>query len=236
MPWSGSRQTAVAHSACDWTIGQSRRGSRSLRRDVQQDRVQHGAEDVVLALVERSVADPDRPGTRVPGQVVPGGLGQVASTVDPVHDLQRTVGVRLQVGDELDELVGLPVQVQVVQGLQGEGGVPHPGVAVVPVAFAARRLRQRCGERGDGGPGRHVGEALDHQRRALERVTPAVVRHPGPSQPGSPEPGRGIEATGGLGDVLRCGQRFGPTTARSSTPPRPRERAGPGPGCPPRRG
>jgi hypothetical protein len=32
MPWSGSRQTRVAHSACDSTIGQRRRGKRSFRR------------------------------------------------------------------------------------------------------------------------------------------------------------------------------------------------------------
>ena len=60
---------------------------------VQQDRVQDGAEHVVLALVERSVADPHRSGTRVAGQVVAGGLGQVAPAVDPVHDLQRAVSV-----------------------------------------------------------------------------------------------------------------------------------------------
>jgi hypothetical protein len=36
---------------------------------VEQDRVEHGAEDVVLALIERAVADPHRPGARVSGQV-----------------------------------------------------------------------------------------------------------------------------------------------------------------------
>jgi len=119
---------------------------------VEQDGVQHGAEHVVLALVERSVADPYRSGTRVTWQIIAGGLGQVAPAVDAVHDLQRAVLVRLEVGDELDEFVGFPVQVEEVQGLQGEGGVAHPGVAVVPVALAAGRLRQRRGKCGDGGP------------------------------------------------------------------------------------
>ena len=210
MPWSGSRHTAVAHSACDWTIGHSRRGSRWLRRVCSRIGVQHRAEHVVLALVERSVADPHRSGTRVAGQVVAGRLGEVAAAVDPVHDLQRAVAVRLEVGDELHELVGLPVQVQVVQRLQGEGGVAHPRVAVVPVALAAGRLRQRGGEGRDGGPGRHVGEALDGQRRALDRVAPAVVGHPRPAQPGAPEPGGGVEAAAGLLDVAGRGQPLGP--------------------------
>jgi len=53
---NGSRHTPVAHWACDWTIGHSRRGSRSAAWQVQQDRVQYGAEHVVLALIERPVA------------------------------------------------------------------------------------------------------------------------------------------------------------------------------------
>ncbi len=40
-------------------------------------------------------------------------LGEVASTIDPVHDLQGSVVVGLEVGDELHELVGLPVEVEV---------------------------------------------------------------------------------------------------------------------------
>ena len=70
---------------------------------VQQDRVEHGAEYVVLALVERPVADPHRAGAGIAGQVLAGRFGQVAAAVDAVHDLQRAVGVRLEVGDELDE-------------------------------------------------------------------------------------------------------------------------------------
>ena len=38
---------------------------------VEQDRVEHRAEDVVLALVEGAVADPDRAGARVAREVVP---------------------------------------------------------------------------------------------------------------------------------------------------------------------
>ena len=140
---------------------------------MEQDRVERRPEDVVLALVERAVAESHRVCSGVSGELVSRGLGQVAAPVDPVHDLERPVFVRLEVGDELHELVGLPVQVQEVQRLQREGRVPDPGEAVVPVALTAGRLRQRRGERGDRGAGGHVGEALDRQRRALDRPAPA---------------------------------------------------------------
>ena len=154
---------------------------------VQQDRVEHRAEDVVLPLVEGAVADPHRARALVAGELVTGRLGQIATAVDPVHDLQRAVLGGLEVGDELDELVGLPVEVEAVERLQRERCVAHPGVAVVPVALAAGRLRQRCGQRRDRGAGGHVGEALDRERRALDRVAEAVIRDARPAEPVAPE-------------------------------------------------
>ena len=74
----------------------------------------------------------------------------------------------LDVGDELHELVGLPVQVQVVQRLERERRVAHPRVAVVPVALAARRLGKRGRQRRDRRAGRHVRQSLDRERRALD--------------------------------------------------------------------
>ena len=177
---------------------------------VEQDRVERGAEDVVLALVERAVADPDRAGAGVAGQVVARRFGQVAAAVDPVHDLQRAVLGRLDVGHELHVLVGLPVQVQPVQRLERERAVADPGVAVVPVALAARRLGQRGRQRRDRRAGRHVREALDRQRRALDRVPPAVIRDPGALEPGAPV-AQGCGQLGfGLLDVLRRGELLGP--------------------------
>ena len=58
---------------------------------VQVDRVEQGAPDVVLALVEGAVADPHRARPAVAAQMVERALGQVALAADPVHDLQ--VGV-----------------------------------------------------------------------------------------------------------------------------------------------
>ena len=88
--------------------------------------------------------------------------------------------------------------------------VAHPGVAVVPVPLAAGRLGQRRRERRHGGPGRHVGEALDGQGRALDRVAPAVVGHPRPSQPRAPEPRRWRPAGRSPRDVGRRRQSLGP--------------------------
>ena len=167
MPWSGCCQTlrrALGLRLHDRP--EPPRQPVALAR-VLEDRVEHGAEDVVLLLVEGAVADPHRLRARVAGHVVAGRLGQVAAAVDAVHDLERPVVGRLDVGDELHELVGLPVEVEPVQRVERERRVAHPGVAVVPVALAARRLRQRRREGRDRRTGRHVGEALDRERRAL---------------------------------------------------------------------
>ena len=177
---------------------------------VEEDGVQHGTEDVVLALVEGAVADAHRLRARVAGELVARGLGQVAAPVDPVHDLQRAVLVGLEIGDELHELVRLPVEVEVVQRLQREGGVAHPREPVVPVALPARGLRQRGGQRGDGGPGGHVRQALDGQRRAFDRLAPAMVDATRPVQPGAPVARGSGEPAVGLVDVLRRRELLSP--------------------------
>ncbi len=177
---------------------------------MQQDRVERRAEHVVLALVERAVADPHGTRARVAGEIVARGLGQVAPPVDPVHDLQRPVAVGLEVGDELHELLCLPVEVEVVQGLQSEGRVAQPGVAVVPVALAPGRLGQRGRQRRDRRAGRHVGKALDRERRALDRVAPAVIRHARTAQPAAPEAGGAGQPCIGVVDVFGRRELLGP--------------------------
>ena len=177
---------------------------------VQEDRVERGAEDVVLPLIERPVPDPDGMGARVPGELVPGRFGQVATAVDPVHDLQPAVRVRLQVGHELHELLRLPVEVEEVQRLQGERRVPDPGEPVVPVAFPAGGLGQRCRQRRHGRPRRHVREALDRQRGALDRFPPSMVRDPRAGEPGPPEPNGRRDPGLGVVDVARGLQLVGP--------------------------
>ncbi len=177
---------------------------------VQENRVERGPEDVVLPLVEGAVADAHRTGACISGEVVERRLRQVAPPVDPVHDLQPAVVVRLDVGDELHELVGLPVEVQVVERLQRERRVPDPGVAVVPVPLSARRLREGRGERRHRRAGRHVRQPLDRQSRALDRVAPAVVGDARSVQPGTPEARRRREPLVGFVDVGGDRELLGP--------------------------
>jgi hypothetical protein len=172
---------------------------------VQQDRVERGAEHVILLLVEGAVAEPHGMGSCISGQLVARGLGEVTAPVDPVHDLEAAVVVRLEVRDELHELVGLPVEVQEVQRLQRERRIPDPREAVVPVALAAGRLRERGRSRRHRRAGRHVRQPLDRERRALDRVAPAVVGEPGLTEPAAPVADRRLEARVRLVDVLGNG-------------------------------
>ena len=154
---------------------------------VEQDRVEDRAVDVVLALLEGAVAGAHGLRAAVAGELGVDLLGQVAAAVDAVHDLEAAVLVGLEVGDELDELLRLPVQAEEVQRAQREARVAHPRVAVVPVALAARRLRQRGRQRRHRGAGGHVRQALDRERRALDRLTPRVIGEVGVRQPPAPE-------------------------------------------------
>ena len=146
------------------------------RLGVQVERVEHGAPHVVLVLVVGAVAHPHRPGALVAGQVVERLLHQLGLAVDPVHDLELALLGLGHVGDEVEEVVGLPVEAQRVEAPEREGGVADPAVAVVPVALAAGRLGQRGGGRGDHRAGGRVGEALQRERAALQEAAPGVVR------------------------------------------------------------
>ena len=97
-----------------------------------------------------------------------------------------------------------------MQRLQGEGRVADPGVAVVPVALPAGRLGQRGRRRRHRRAGRHVGESLDRERRALDRVAPAVVGQARPAQPAAPVLGRRREPRVRLVHVLWHGELLGP--------------------------
>src|SRR2546421_4996783 len=177
---------------------------------VQQDRVQRGAVDVVLALVVGPVADPHRMRPGIARELLAERLRQIAPAVDPVHDLQRPVLIGLEVANELHELLGLPVEVQEVQCLQRERRVAQPGVAVVPVARAAGRLRQRRRQRSDGRPRRHVRQALDRQCGALDRVAPTVIGDASAPQPIAPEAGRRRQLLICFVDALRPRELLGP--------------------------
>ena len=62
------------------------------------------------------------------------------------------------------------------QRVERERRVAQPAVAVVPVAHAAELLGQRGRRRGDDAAGRRVGERLERDQRALDRVAPGRSR------------------------------------------------------------
>ncbi len=95
--------------------------------------------------------------------------------VDAVHDLQRAVGVRL--GDpftqELPEAGRFLGESHADEAVEREGGVPHPGVAVVPVAHAADRLREAGRGCGHDRARRLEGHELQREHRAVDGLAPA---------------------------------------------------------------
>ena len=107
---------------------------------VDVEGVEHGAPQVVLALAVSGVADANGLGALVPAQVEELLVGR-GLAVDAVHDLQVLVALG-HVGEEPEEVVGLPVEAQGVQAPQGEGRIADPAVAVVPVALALGCLRE----------------------------------------------------------------------------------------------
>src|SRR5262249_2352066 len=127
---------------------------------MEQNRVEDGAEDVVLALTIGGIAHANRARTCVAREVVPRRFVQLATTIDAVPDLQRAVLCALDIGNELHELVRFPVRVEPVERLEHKGCVAHPGVRVVPVALPAGCLGKGGGESSNRRTGRHKGETF----------------------------------------------------------------------------
>src|ERR1700729_1194499 len=63
---------------------------------MQQHPIKRGAEHPVLARADGAVAEPDRMRAGVFGELLPERLGQITTTIDPVHDLQRAVLVAFE--------------------------------------------------------------------------------------------------------------------------------------------
>ena len=150
-----------------------------------QHRVHQLAVDVELELVRGGVADPHGRRALVAGQPRQLELGEPPLPRRAVHDL-HLVG---RPGDGAQQPVAPRARLVHVAGvherLQRERGVAHPAEAVVPVAHAADRLRQRGGRRGDDAARRPVRERLERDQAALDQlaVRPVEVRAAGPLLP-----------------------------------------------------
>ena len=118
----------------------------------------HDSEDlavhVELELPGSGVADPDRPGSLVPGKLLQLKLGQPALAPDPVHDLDLRRVTRAHPHQKVAERQRLGRVTGGQQRLQREHRVAQPAEAVIPVAHAADVLRQRRCRRRDHRAGR----------------------------------------------------------------------------------
>ena len=137
--------------------------------------------------------------------MVEGLLGEVALAADPVHDLQAGI-LLADLDDEAHEVARLLVEAERVQGPEAEGRVADPTVTVVPVAFAAGRLRQRCGGGGQERAARCVGQPLQHQGGTLQVDAPGMVGEFARPQPFAPELFGRVEALERLGRAARPSQ------------------------------
>ncbi len=142
----------------------------------QVDRVHELAVDVELELVVGAVTDPDRARAVVTIQVIQGLLGQVAAAVYAVHQLQGAVGLRVPAAgfQPAHERLGLLGKPDAQEPVEGEGGVPDPGVAVVPVTLPADTLGQAARRRRYDRTRRLVGQELERQGRAVDHLAPAA--------------------------------------------------------------
>ena len=211
-PWSGSCQRVAISATRARCSGQaSLCGMPSARRTVSRACITSPSTSC-LGLLDRAVADPDRPRVGVAGQVVEGDLGQPPRPVDGVHDLHLG-GVA---GDGAQQPVPPDVGLLGVAGLdqrvEGERGVAEPAVAVVPVALAPEVLGQRGGRGGDDPAGDLVGHQPEGEQGAADHVGVRYVGRcsatptPRPRR-WSPRSGRAAPEVGGLGVRREPGHR-----------------------------
>ena len=115
-------------------------------------------------------------------------LGQPPLARDPVHDLE----LLRQPGDRAEQPVAPCARLVVVarphERQQCQRRVAEPAVPVVPVPNASERLGQRRRRRGDDAARRRVGERLERDERAHERLAEAagVRADPSPTPARSP--------------------------------------------------
>ena len=134
--------------------------------------VQHLSVNVELALPCGGVAEAHGLGPVPTGQVLQLRFLDPPATIHAVHDphLVRRPGDGAQ--QPLKPSLRFAVEAGVQQGGEGEGGIPQPTVAVVPVHRSPRFLRQAERRGGDNATRRQVGQRLEREQGPLHRFRP----------------------------------------------------------------
>ncbi len=127
------------------------------------------AVDVELQLVRRRVADAHGPRAFVTGKPRHLPLGETPLAGDAIHDLHLVGCARERAQKPIAPGFRLLVVAGVHQGLQREGRVAQPAVAVVPVARAGELLRERGRRRRDDAAGGAIGQRFQGDQRAGDR-------------------------------------------------------------------
>ncbi len=139
----------------------------------------HRAEElpinVELALLPGAVADAHRSAGPPSGQVAERALAEVVLAADSEHDLHANTSLHLCchcIGHPVEEARRLNGTGANPKRLQGQAGVVHPGVAIVPIALSSDRLGQRGGRCGDNGSGGTEHEGLQHTTALVNQLPP----------------------------------------------------------------
>jgi hypothetical protein len=114
--------------------------------------VEQFAVNVELELARGGIADPHRTGAPVPLEMVELDLDESPLPSHAEHDLELLPVAGGASHDEPPEALGLFGIAEIGQRSGAEDGVPDPAEAVVPVARAAGRLRERRGGGRDDAP------------------------------------------------------------------------------------
>ena len=161
--------------------------------------VEQLAVHVELALAPRPVADAHGSAVTPAGEVRKVPLGEVTLTADAEHDRQVDALVhrgRSSSRHEVEELVGFVGAGGDPQRLDREAGIADPGVAVVPVALAARGLRQRRRRCGDDGTRRAERQRLQHPTAVVHELAVRAVVALVQRRPRAPRGDRVVELVG----------------------------------------
>gem|GEM_PF-5584553 len=149
---------------------------RQIRDAGGVERINEFAVDVELALPRRAIAPAHRLAAFVAGQPRNLQLGQPAIARDAVHDLQLIGVSRHRAQQPLAPRLGLFAIAGVEQGVQRQRRVAQPAMAVVPIAAAAQRFRQRRGGRRDDPARRLKSQQFQRDQRTHHGIATPVAR------------------------------------------------------------